>query len=168
MKGIALWALGTALAFLSASGAFLLLADLSSDPAESDPIPRAEPSEDQDPTPTIVLELSEDRLEGLERQPGQRLALGVENGSDEELSNVDVALDVGSENTARPDTRSYRQAIAQLEGGESTTVEFEIDLSPPPPQTNSAGSEAQPREILETRATTPDGASAVKTAVLVP
>ncbi|HZC19848.1 MAG TPA: hypothetical protein VE225_09065, partial [Rubrobacteraceae bacterium] len=156
MKGIALWALGTALAFLSASGAFLLLADLNSNPAESDPIPRAEASEDQDPLPTIVLELSEDRLEGLERQPGQRLALGVENGSDEELSNLDVALDVSSENTARPDTRSYRQTIAQLEGGESTTVEFEIDLSPPS-QTNSAGSEAQPREILETRATTPDG-----------
>src|SRR5919199_1901029 len=167
MKGVALWALGTALAFLSASGAFLLLADLSGDPAESDPIPRAEPSEDQDPTPAIVLELSEDQLEGLERQPGQRLALGVENSSDEELSNVDVALDVSSENTARPDTRSYRQTIAQLEGGESTTIEFEIDLSPPP-QTNSTGSEAQPREILETRATPPDGVSAAKTAVLVP
>ena len=44
-------------------------------------------------------------------------------------------------------------------------VEFEIDLSPTiPPENREANLQA--REILEVRATTSEGASAVKTAVL--
>ncbi len=119
-----------------------------------------------------MLDLSEDQLESLEKRPSQRLVLDVENGSDEELPRVDVTLDATSGNTAWPRKRSYWEAIGTLAPGESTTVEFEIDLSPQIPaegrEANPAGADPQPREVLEARATTPEGASAVKTAVLVP
>lgn len=172
MRGVALWALGTTVAFLATAGAFLLLANLGGVPARSDPIPQVDPSQSQYSGPTLLLDLPEDRLEGLERRPGQRLALDVENGGDEELPSVDLTLDVTSEDTARPRTRSYREAVEHLAPDESTTVEFEIDLSPPMPaegrEANPAGTDPQAREILEIRATTPEGASAVKTAVLAP
>lgn len=173
MKGVALWTLGAIAAFLATAGAFLLLANLLGDPAASDPIPRADPSQAQDSGPALLLDLPEDRLEGLEKRPGQRLALDVENGGDEELPSVDLTLDVTSGNTARPRKRSYQETVGRLAPGESTTVEFEIDLSPQMPaegrETNPAGADPPPRrEILEVRATTPEGASAIKTAVLAP
>jgi hypothetical protein len=171
MRGVALWALGAAAAFLATAGAFLLLANLGGGAAASDPIPRAEPSEVQDPGPTLVLELFEDQLEELEREPGQKLTLGVENMGDEEFSSVDLTLDITSENTVQPRTRSYKKTIEQMAPDESTTVEFEIDLSPPIlPEggEGSTGPDSQTREILEARATTPEGASAIKTAVLAP
>ncbi len=119
-----------------------------------------------------MLDLPEDRLEELEKRPGQRLALDVENGGDQEILSVDLTLDVTSGNTARPRKRSYRETVGRLAPGELTTVEFEIDLSPQTPaegrEANPAGANPQPREVLEARATTPEGASAVKTAVLVP
>ena len=168
MKGVALWALGTAVAFLATAVAFLLLANLGGT-AASGLIPQAKPSDTQSSESPLVLELSEDQLEGLEKRSGQRLLLGMENEGDEELSSIDLALDVTSENTARPRTRSYRETVDQLAPNESTTVEFEIDLSPPiPPEANYASTDSQAREILEVKATTPEGASAVKTAVLVP
>ncbi len=175
MRDVVLWALGGLLAFLATAGAFLLLANFGDGATESDPIPRAKPSTapDLEPSPvSLVLTLSEDRLEGLQRRPGQRLALNVENGSDEELSSVELTLDVVSENTARPNKRSYQQTLGPLAPGEATEAEFEIDLSLPMPAGTSEkanpGSEGQTREILEIRATTPEGASAVKTAVLAP
>lgn len=119
-----------------------------------------------------MLDLPEDRLEGLEKRPGQRLNLDVENGGDQELPSVDVTLDTISGNTARPRKRSYRETVGRLAPGESTTVEFEIDLSPQIPaegrEANPTGTDPQTREILEARATTPEGVSAVKTAVLAP
>ena len=169
MKGAALWALGAIAAFLATAGAFLLLANLLGNPAASDPIPPADPSQAQGSGPTLLLDLPKDRLEGLEKKPGQRLVLDVENGGDEELQRADLTLDTTSGNTARPRKRSYRETVGRLAPGESTTVEFEIDLSPQiPADTNLAGADPQPREILEARATTPDGVSAVKTAVLAP
>jgi hypothetical protein len=168
VKGVALWTLGTVVAFLTTAVAFLLLANLGG-PAASDLIPQAKPSNTQGSESPLVLELSEDRLEGLERRSGQRLVLGVENEGDEELSSVDLALDITSENTAQPRTRSYRETLEQLAPNESTNIEFEIDLSPPLPlEANYASTDPQAREILEIRATTSEGASAVKTAVLVP
>ncbi len=172
MKGVALWASGAVVAFLTTAGAFLLLANLGGNPAASDPIPRADPSKAQGSGPTLLLDLPEDRLEGLEKRPGQRLNLDVENGGDQELPSVDVTLDTISGNTARPRKRSYRETVGRLAPGESTTVEFEIDLSPQIPaegrEANPTGTDPQTREILEARATTPEGVSAVKTAVLAP
>ncbi len=171
MKGVALWALGATVAFLATAGAFLLLANLGGVPPANDPIPQVDPSQVQYSGPTLLLDLPEDRLEGLERRPGQRLALDVENGGDEELPSVDLTLDVTSGDTARPRKRSYRKTVEQLAPGESTAVDFEIDLSPPMPaegrEANPAGADPQARKILEVRATT-EGASAVKTAVLAP
>lgn len=172
MKGIALWALGATAAFLAAAGAFLLLANLLGNPAASDPIPRADSSQAQGSGPALLLDLPEERLEGLEKRPGQRLVLDVENGGDEELPRVDLTLDVTSGNTARPRKRSYQDTVERLAPGESTTVEFEIDLSPQMSaegrEPSPAGAASQPREILEARATTSEGVSAVKTAVLAP
>lgn len=175
MRDVILWALGGLLAFLTTAGAFLLLANFGDGATESDPIPRAKPSTAPDLEPasvSLLLTLSEDQLEGLQRRPGQRLALNVENGSDEELPSVELALDVVSENTARPNKRSYQQTLGPLASGEATEAEFEIDLSLPMPagtrEKASPGSAGQTREILEIRATTPEGASAVKTAVVTP
>ena len=171
MRGVALWVLGASVAFLATAGAFLLLASLGG-PATSDLIPRIEPSAPVSSGPTLVLKLPEDRLEGLKRGPGQRLAVDVENGGDEELPSVNLALVVASENTARPRARYYWGTSEKLAPGEAATVEFEIDLSPPAPAESSkdgSGSGSQEeREILEIRATTPEGDSAVKTAVLAP
>lgn len=175
MRDIVLWALGALFAFLTTAGAFLLLANLGDDATASGPIPRAEPSgsasESPDSGPTLVLDLPEDRLEGLERRPGQRLALDVENGGDEEFQEVELSLIIVSENTAQPRERSYEQTVGRLSPGEVTSAEFEIDLSPSLPAgtgETAPGPEDQTREILEIRASTPEGASAIKTAVLAP
>lgn len=175
MRDVILWALGGLLAFLATAGAFLLLANFGDGATESNPIPRAKPSTtpDLEPPPVpLVLTLSEDQLEGLKRGAGQRLALNVENGSGEELRSVELELDVASENTARPNTRSYQQTLGPLAPGEAIEAGFEIDLSLPMQAGTSEranpGSEGQTREVLEIRATTPEGASAVKTAILAP
>ena len=168
MRSIALWLLGASVAFLATAVAFLLLANLGSNSTTGDPIPRAEPSDSESQRPTLVLNLPEDRLEGLEREPGQKLTLDVENGGDEELPSVDLALDVFSENTAQPHTRYYQETVEKLAPGDVAAVDFEIDLSPSPDESKvGPSSELQEnREILELRATAPDGTSAVKTAVL--
>jgi hypothetical protein len=173
VKGAALWVLGASVAFLATAGAFLLLANLGSEPATGIPIPLAEPSDPESPKPVLVLNLPKERLEGLQRGPGQRLALDVENGGGDELSNVDLALAVASENTSRPRARYYWATLEKLAPKETATVEFEIDLSPPSPAESRTGSlSSEPpqehREILEVRARTPNGDSAVKTAVLAP
>ncbi len=164
MRGAALWALGASVAFLVTAAAFLLLANLGSEPT-SDPIPQAVPSAPESISPALALELPEYRLERLERGPGQRLALNVQNGSDEELPIVNLALVITSEDTLRPRPRYYWAATENLAPGATTTVEFEIDLSPPTPAESNRDLQ-ESREILEIRATTPEGVSAVKTAVL--
>ncbi len=175
MRDVILWALGGLLAFLATAGAFLLLANFGDGAMESDPIPRAKPSTAPDVEPPLVplvLTLPEDQLESLQRMPGQRLALNVENGSDEELPSVKLTLDVVSENTARPNKRSYQQTLGSLAPEESTEAEFEIDLSLPMPdgmrEKASPGSEEQTREVLEIQAITSEGDFTVKTAVLAP
>lgn len=169
MKGITLWALGASVAFLVAGNTFLLLANLGSEPATSNPIPRAEPPDSEPARSDLVLKLPEDRLEGLRKAPGQWLALDVENAGSEELTNVNIMLDVASEDTTRPRARYY-QETGNLAPEETTTVEFEIDLTPPVTDEGreTYPAEGQARGVLEIRATTPDGASAVKTAILAP
>ena len=98
MRGVVLWTLLTSVAFLMTAAAFLLLARLGGDP-HSSPIPRADPSEVRE-NPTLSLKIPEDRLEELAREPGQRLTLELENGGEEELVDVNLALDVVSESTA--------------------------------------------------------------------
>ncbi len=169
MKGIALWALLTSVAFLMTAAAFLLLASLGGDP-ESAPIPRADPPETRE-NPTLSLKIPEDRLEKLAREPGQRLTLDLENGGEEELVDVNLVLDVLSENTAQPHVRSYQETLGQLAPGETASVEFEIDLSSPilsGTRESNPDVEPQYREILEARASASGGASDVKTAVLAP
>jgi hypothetical protein len=163
VRGVALWALLTSIAFLATAAAFLLLASLG-----GAPIPRAEPLETQE-RPILSLKIPEDRLEELEREPGQRLILDLENGSEEELVDINLALDIVSENTAQPHARSYRETLEQLAPGETASVEFEIDLSPPTPASEpNPRAEPQYREILEARASASGGVSDVKTAVLAP
>ena len=167
MRGVVLWALLTSIAFLAMAAAFLLLASLGGGP-ESAPIPRADPSESQERS-ALSLKIPEDRLEELEREPGQRLTLDLENGGEEELADVNLTLDVVSENTARPRARSYRETLERLAPDETASVEFEIDLSPPVPASEpNPGIEPQYREILEARASASGGVSDVKTAVLAP
>ena len=168
MRGVALWILGASVAFLMTAGAFLLLASLVAGSPSSDLIPRSEPSASKPQRSALVLRLPEDRLEGLKRGPGQRLAVDVENGGDEELPSVNLALMAASENTARPRARYYWATSEKLAPGEVATVEFEIDLSPATPDEGSEAGPQEDREMLEIRATTPEGASAVKTAVLAP
>jgi hypothetical protein len=156
------------LTFLATAGAFLLLASLGSDSPISDPIPQAEPSSRKSSSPALALELPEDRLQRLERAPGQRLTVDVENGSEEEFRSVDLALVVASENTVRPHARYYWATSENLASGSAKTVEFYIDLSPPAEDDPLGTGPQEDREILEIRATTPEGASAVKTAVLTP
>jgi hypothetical protein len=167
-----LWILGASVAFLAMAGAFLLLASLGGDPVTSDPIPRSDPLTPESSGPALVLKLPEDQLEELKIGPDQRLAVDVENGDDEELPSVNLALVVASENTARPGTRYYWATTENLAPKEVATVEFEIDLSPPTPAEDSEISPGvglqEDREMLEIRATTPGGASAIKTAVLTP
>ena len=167
MRGVALWVLLTSIAFLATAAAFLLLASLGGNP-ESAPIPRADPPETQE-RPVLSLKIPEERLENLEREPGQRLTLDLENGGEEELVGITLALDIVSENTARPHARSYRETLEQLAPGETASVEFEIDLSPSIPA-GEPNPRAEPRyrEILEARASASGGVSDVKTAVLAP
>ncbi len=169
MRGVALWALLTSVAFLMTAAAFLLLASLGGDP-DNAPIPRADVSETRE-NPTLSLKIPEDQLEELAKEPSQRLTLDLENGSEEELVDVNLALDVVSENTAQPRVRSYRETLEQLAPGETASVELEIDLSSPIPsgtRESNPGVEPQYREILEARASASGGASDVKTAVLAP
>ena len=124
MRGVALWVLLTSIAFLATAAAFLLLASLGGYP-ESAPIPRADPSESQE-RPALSLRIPEDRLEELEREPGQRLTLDLENGGEEELVDVNLTLDVLSENTARPHARSYRETLERLAPDETASVEHAL------------------------------------------
>jgi hypothetical protein len=93
--------------------------------------------------------------------------VGVENSGDEDLSDVNLTLEVSSENTALSDARYYRETVDTLAAGGSTTVRFYPNLSEEQGTIPTAVPEP-PRKILEVRATTPTGVSAVKTAVLPP
>ena len=160
-RGVLLWLLATSAAFLATAGAFLLLANLGAGPGRgSDPIPRAPEAAG----PALALRFAEDRLGELERRPDQALTLYVENRGDRELADVGVTLAVASEAALEVSVRRYEENVERLAPGERRAVEMQVDLSPP-----AETSEAQDqREILEARATTPGGVSAVETAVLAP
>ena len=171
MKGVFLWTLGGAAAFLATAGAFLLLASLGSSSETSSSIPPAERADTgPSPSPALLLDLPEERLAELERAPGQRLALDVVNRGDEVLSGVELELEVVPADTTQPRQHIYREVPETLAPGEATTVEFELDLSVSlPMETVRPGTDdPRSREILQLSAAAPGVASVVKTAVLVP
>jgi hypothetical protein len=162
VREAALWVSGAALAFFVTAGAFLVLANLGTGPSEQSLPPDPQPARSG---PALELNLDEGELASLQALPEQRLDLGVENPGDEDLSDVNLTLEVSSENTALSDARYYRRTVDELEAGRNVTVSFYLDLSARE-ETNLAAVPEEPRKILEVRATTPSGVSAIKTAIL--
>jgi hypothetical protein len=164
VREAALWVSGAALAFLVTAGAFLLLANLGTGPSEKSLPPDPRPAESG---PALELHLDEDQLSSLRALPGQKLELSVSNPGGKDLSNVNLTLEVSSENTALSDTHYYRETLDELAAGRSVTVRFYLDLSVQESTTGSSTSAAAlPRKIVEVRATTPEGVSAIKTAIV--
>lgn len=164
MRGVTLWLSATALAFAATAGAFLMLANLGVDSQEKR-IPST-PRSNNDVT-ALSLSLDEKNLERLEPEPDQRLIVGVSNKGGERLSDVNLTVEISSENTAVSEARYYRETLEELDAGASATVPFDIDLSPPERLPGSASTE-RAASIIEVRAATPAGVSAVRTAVLHP
>ena len=162
MRESALWVSGAALAFLVTAGAFLLLANLGTGPSEKSLPPDPQPTRSG---PALELNLDEEELASLRPLPEQRFEVGVENPGDEALSDVNLTLELSSENTALSDARYYRRSVDELEAGRSVTVNFYLDLSAQEDTSLAVIPEA-PRKILEVRATTPTGVSAIKTVIL--
>lgn len=164
MKGIAPWVVGAVMAFVVASGAFLLLANLGSDPSEI----RLEPREPQPRSDSALeLGLDEERLASLEAEEGQTTTLNVRNGGEEALSDIALTIEVYSEDTSLSESERYRKTIREITPGETAEVPFDLDLSPPEGTPAQPGPEP-PRTIIEVRATTPEGVSAIRTAILQP
>jgi hypothetical protein len=163
VREAAFWVSGAALAFFVTAGAFLLLANLGTGPSEKN-LP-ADPGTGK-AGPDLELNLGEGTLTTLAPLPGQRFDLTVENVGSEELSDVSLTVEVSSENTALSDARYYRKTIEKLAAGESTTVPFYLDLSTPQAALTVPEVPEPPRTIVEVRAATPEGVSAVKTAIL--
>jgi hypothetical protein len=163
VREAALWVSGAALAFFITAGAFLLLANLGTGPSEKN-LP-ADPGTGKS-GPDLELNLGEGTLTNLAPLPQQRFDLTVENVGSEDLSDISLTVEVSSENTALPDARYYRQTVEKLAAGESTIVPFYLDLSTPQAGLTVPEVPEPPRTIVEVRATTPEGVSAVKTAIL--
>ena len=164
MREAAFWVSGAALAFFITAGAFLLLANLGTGPSEKN-LP-ADPGTGKS-GPDLELSLGGGTLTTLAPLPGQRFDLTVENVGSEDLSEVNLTIEVSSENTALSDAHYYRKTIEKLAAGESTTVPFYLDLSPPSQASLTVPEVPEPpRTIVEVRAATPEGVSAVKTAIL--
>ncbi|MFL6032353.1 MAG: hypothetical protein ACJ73Y_06255 [Rubrobacteraceae bacterium] len=167
MKEAALWISGAALAFFATAGAFLLLANLGTGPSERNLTPDPPPAESG---PALELSLNKNRLASLGALPGQELEVGVRNAGDEDLSHVNLTVEVSSENTALSDALYYRDNVNELPAGSSVPVRFYLDLSQRKSTMGAATSAPAvpepPRKIIEVRATTPEGESAIKTAIV--
>ncbi len=164
MREAALWASGAALAFFVTAGAFLLLANLGTGPSEESLPPDPRPAQSG---PALQLNLDEGELASLRALPDQRLDVGVKNSGDEGLTDIHLILEVSSENTALSDARYYRETVDTLDAGKSTTVSFYLDLSAQESTSLTVPAAPEsPRTIVEVRATTRTGVSAIKTAIL--
>jgi len=165
MRDIVFWLSGAALAFLVTAGAFLFLANLATAPSEN----RLNPDQARGESGQAVdLILDRERLSSLRSLPDQSLDLVVENEGTTQLSDVNVTLSVSSENTALSDFRYYRQTVEKIQAGEAARVRFEFDLparEDPVARAPTANPEPS-REILQIRATTPEGNSTVRTVIL--
>jgi len=167
MRDTAFWLSGAALAFLLTAGAFLLLANLAAAPSEKSLRPDQTPGGSG---PAMDLELDRERLASLGSLPDQSLDLVIENEGAKQLADVNVTLIVSSENTALSSSRFYRQTVEKIPAGGTASVRFEFDLVAPeqPIARVPAAREEPSREILELRATTPEGNSTVRTVILPP
>jgi hypothetical protein len=167
MRDIVFWLSGATLAFLLTAGAFLFLANLATAPSEKHLNPEQARGESGQ---AVDLILDRERLASLEPLPDESLELVVENKGTKQLSDVNITLSVASENTALSDRRYYRQTVEKIPAGEAAKVRFQFDLPARedpvarPPTANPEPS----REILEIRATTPEGDSTVRTVILPP
>ena len=169
MKGFFIWSLWGAVAFVATAGAFLLLASLGSPSETSSSIPPAEQAGNEASSPTLMVDLSEERLAALERAHGQILPVDVTNEGDEDLATVELELQIASPDATRARERSYRRTLERLAPGETATVEFEIDLSQPlSAKTSLPDAASRAREALQVDSNAPGVAPAVKTAVLAP
>lgn len=165
MRGALFWTVSTVLAFAFTAGVFLMLAEIGTAPPEqslsADSERRASPS---DP---LTLDLRQNALENLEEDEDQALGMTLSNGSDRELTDINVYLILSSEDTADQESRYYEAEVQELAPMESKTARFELDLSPPEPGGAGTGPQDEESfEILEVRAASSEGASTVKTAVL--
>jgi hypothetical protein len=165
MRGVAVWFSGAALAFLLTAGAFLLLANIATIPAEKSlaPEPPAAASE-----PVVGLELNADQLASLKPEPDQSLDLKVRNESNTPLSDVNVTLSVSSENTALSASRYYRHMVEKIPASGTAGIRFGFNLSEPKQRVTGRPASEPARQILEVKATTPDGISTTKTVILPP
>lgn len=165
MKSVLVLFSGAAAAFLLTAGAFLLLANLGSNVSESNLPPR---NSDTAPAPPLQLRLQEEQLATLEPRPGQSFDLEVSNASTEAFSDINLTLRVLPTDTTLPETRYYQATVSDLRAGESEKVRFRADLSPlQDRQPRGDGSSGETKQILlEVQATTPEGISAVRTAIL--
>ncbi|MDP8949708.1 MAG: hypothetical protein M3N00_05620, partial [Actinomycetota bacterium] len=158
MREAALWASGAALAFFVTAGAFLLLATLGTGPSEKSLPPDPGPAQSG---PALELNLDEGQLASLHALPDQRLDVGVKNSGDEDLRDVNLTLEVSSENTALSDARYYRATVDELAAGSYVDVPFYLDLSYQELTSSTVPAVPEPpRKIVEVRATTPTGVSA--------
>ncbi len=114
--------------------------------------------------------MNRDQLKSLRAFEDQKFTLGVRNGSNNPFSKVSLTLRVSSEDTTLASARYYRAEVSDLKAGESGPVPFTLDLSPLAERTENksflSGDQVQSRTVLEVQATTPEGISTVKTAVL--
>jgi hypothetical protein len=165
MRGVAVWISGAALAYFLTAGAFLLLANIATIPAEKSlqPEPPAAASE-----PIVGLELDADQLASLEPEKGQSIDLTIRNESDAPLSDVNVTLSVSSENTALSAPRYYRHTVENIPASGSAHIRFGFNLSEPRQRATGRPPSEPARQILEFKATTPDGISTTKKVILPP
>ncbi len=159
MRGLVFWISGAAFAFVVTAGAFLFLANLSSNTSEKSLSP-ATPSAASGPS--LSLSLQKDQLSSLKQLKDQKLTVTAKNSGDEELSGISLTLKVSSEDTSIPEVRYYRATVDQIKAGKSSDTPLDIDLSP----LDQNDEITSTRTIIEVRATTPSGVSAVKTAIL--
>ena len=164
MRDVAVWLSGAALAFFLTAGAFLLLANLATIPFEKN----LAPDQPEAGGPAVELVLDSEQLASLRPAPDQGLDLEVKNEGIKPLSDVNVTLMVSSENTALADYRYYRQTVEKVDAGGTADVRFGFDLSEPEQRVTGRPASELAREILQIKATTPDGISAVKTVILPP
>ncbi len=165
MRDVAFWLSGAALAFFLTAGAFLLLANLATTPSEKSLKPNSASGESR---PAVELALDAEQLALLRPGANQNLDLAVKNEGSKPLSDVNVTLSVSSENTALSDARFYRQTVEKVAAKGRAEVHFAFDLSEPEQRLTGRPASEPPREILEIKATTPDGISTVKTVILPP
>jgi hypothetical protein len=164
MRGFLTWVSGAAFAFFVTAGAFLLLANLGTGPSETELPSRPEA---RGSGPALGLTVQRDGLASLDSAPDQSLAFDLRNEGERELTDINLTLKVFPEDTSVTDARYYKATVERLAGGETATADFNVvDLSPLPSGLDTRRQPEPPRWIVEARATTPGGASAVRTVIL--